>query len=288
MASIPKSRRSGGPQTAEGKLASSRNSLKTGIYSKQEVLPGEDPKELLELEQYFMEDFAPQGVTESALVHDLTVLAWKKLRLERLEYRRLRDKLNEPLDYFEAEGLGLRIPEEAQPYFDDPGLISELDLSLALEHLKNSKKLKAAKYSLAALEDVQATSLTTFVKIKRKIEDLGTTVSTPKSMVDCKYSDSTTTTPLQDMTDELIVQSEAIVWAIKNYEQILLAKQRVRDKRLVNELGFEKGRRVGDDLDRFFFRTLGELRKQQEWRYRRDAIVMAQEVPVILENKKSE
>jgi predicted phage-related endonuclease len=191
MPTTPKSRRSGGPQTAEGKLASSRNSLKTGVYSKQEVLPGEDPKELLELEQYFMEDFAPQGVTESALVHDLTVLAWKKLRLERLEYRRLRDKLNEPLDYFEHEKLGFSIPEEAHSYFDDPSLISELDLSLALEHLKNSKKIKTAKYSLASLEEVQANSLTTFVKIKRKIEDLGATVTTPKSMVECKYSDST-------------------------------------------------------------------------------------------------
>jgi hypothetical protein len=234
-----------------------------------------------------MEDFAPQGVTESALVHDLTVLAWKKLRLERLEYRRLRDKLNEPLDYFEHEKLGFSIPEEAHSYFDDPSLISELDLSLALEHLKNSKKIKTAKYSLASLEEVQANSLTTFVDIKRKIEGLGATVTNPKNMVDCKYSDSTTTTPLQDVTDKLIEQSESIVWAIKNYEQILIAKQRMRDKRLVNELGFEKGRRVGDDLDRFFFRTLGELRKQQEWRYRRDAIEMAQEVPVILENKKS-
>ncbi len=134
-----------------------------------------------------------------------------------------------------------------------------------------------AKYSLAALEDVQANSLTTFVKIKRKIEDLGATVTTPKSMVECKYSDSNTNSPLQDMANEVIAQSEAIVWVIKSYEQILLAKQRIRDKRLVNELGFEKGRRVGDDLDRFFFRALGELRKQQEWRYRRDAIEMAQE-----------
>ena len=113
-----------------------------------------------------------------------------------------------------------------------------------------------AKYSLAALEDVQANSLTTFVKIKRKIEDLGATVTTPKSMVECKYSDSNTNSPLQDMANEVIAQSEAIVWVIKSYEQILLAKQRIRDKRLVNELGFEKGRRVGDDLDRFFFRAL--------------------------------
>ena len=287
MPTVPKSRRSGGPQTAEGKLASSRNSLKTGVYSKQEVLPGEDPKELLELEQYFIEDFAPQGVTESALVHDLTVLAWKKLRLERLEYRRLRDKLNEPLDYFESDGLGLSIPDEGKKYFYDPSLILECDLNMVTEHLKFSKKLKAAKYSLTALELIHTESLSTYLNIKRKIEDLGVSVTTAKSMVDCKYSDTNETTPLQNMTIRVIAESEAVLWAFKNRDQILAAKQKLQDKRLVTELGFEKGRRVGDDLDRFFFRTLGELRKQQEWRYRRDAIEMAQEMPVMLEDKKS-
>ena len=279
MTSLSKSRRSGGPRTAEGKIAASQNALKTGVYSNQEVLPGENLQELLELEQFFIEDFSPQGVTESALVHDLTVLVWKKLRLERLEYRRLRGKLNEPLDYFEAESIGFSIPAQAQSYFDDPSLIAECDLSLASEQLKHSKKLKAAKFAITALEQMHAESLSTFLKIKRKIEDLGATVSTAKSMVDYKYSDSTETTPLQDVTNNVIAECEAIAWSFKHYEQILLAKQKVRDKRLVSELGFEKGRRAGDDLDRFFFRTLGELRKQQEWRYRRDAIVMAEQAP---------
>ena len=282
-----KSRRSGGPRTAEGKIAASQNALKTGAYSSQEVLPGENLQELLELEQYFMEDFSPQGVTEAALVHDLTVLAWKKLRLERLEYRRLRDRLNEPLDYFEPERIGFSIPAQAQSYFDDPSLIAECDLSLASEQLKHSKKLKAAKFAITALEQMHVDSLSTFLKIKRKIEDLGATVSTAKSMLDYKYSDSTETTPLQDVTNKLIAECEAIVWSIKHYDQIILAKQKVRDKRLVSELGFEKGRRAGDDLDRFFFRTLGELRKQQEWRYRRDAIVMAEQAPLVLEDQKA-
>jgi hypothetical protein len=106
-------------------------------------------------------------------------------------------------------------------------------------------------------------------------------------MVDCKYSDTNETTPLQNMTIKVIAESEAVLWVFKNREQILAAKQKLQDKHLVAELGFEKGRRVGDDLDRFFFRTLGELRKQQEWRYRRNAIEMAQEVQVIPEDKKS-
>jgi len=287
MASPPKSRRSGGPKTAEGKLASSRNSLKIGAYSKQEVLPGENLQELLELEQYFIEDFSPQGVTESALVHDLTVLAWKKLRLERLEYRQLLNKLNEPLSHYESEYLAPSIPAEGQMYFDDPDLISECDLDITLEHLKYSKKLKSAKFTLVSLEDIHSDSLSTFVKIKRMIEDLGATVTNSKSMVECQYSDSTSTSPLQDVTNKMIAQCEAVLWAVKNRNQILLAKQKIQDKRLVSELGFEKGRRVGDDLDRFFFRTLGELRKQQEWRYRRDAIVITQEVPTISDENKA-
>jgi len=287
MALPSKSRRSGGPRTAEGIMTASKNAIKTGAYSNQEVLPGENLQELLELEQYFIEDFSPHGITESALVHDLTVLAWKKLRLERLEYRQLRDKLNKPLDYFETEYLGFTVPAEGQIYCNDPDLLSECDLDMILERLKYSKKLKAAKFTLVSLEEIQADSMGTFIGIKRKIEDLGATVSTAKSMVDCTYSDSTDTTPLEDVTNRVIIECEAILWAAEHRNQILLAKQKVQDKRLVSELGFEKGRRVGDDLDRFFFRTLGELRKQQEWRYRRDAIVMAQEVPAISEDKKS-
>ena len=172
-------------------------------------------------------------------------------------------------------------------YFDDPDLISECDLDITLEHLKYSKKLKAAKFTLVSLEAIHSDSLSTFVKMKRMIEDLGATVTNAKSMVDCEYSDSTSTSPLQDVTNKMIAQCEAVLWAVKYREQIFLAKQKIQDKRLISELGFDKGRRVGDDLDRFFFRTLGELRKQQEWRYRRDAIVMAQEVPTISEEKKA-
>lgn len=90
-------------------------------------------QELVELEQYFIEDFAPQGASESALVHDLTVLAWKKLRLERLEYWQLRDRLNKPADFLELESLAVIMPKECKKYFDDPSLIAECDLQMVQE-----------------------------------------------------------------------------------------------------------------------------------------------------------
>ncbi len=105
---LPKSRRSEGPKTHAGKLAASQNSLKTGVYAIQEVLPGEDPSQLRELEQSFLQDFAPQGAVEAALVHSLVVIAWKKLRLERLEYRYLRDKLNQTPTFLEVENADVK------------------------------------------------------------------------------------------------------------------------------------------------------------------------------------
>jgi hypothetical protein len=57
-------------------------------------LPGESEKEFRELEQLFIDDFAPSGISERALVHSLVVIIWKKLRLEKLESRHIHDLLD--------------------------------------------------------------------------------------------------------------------------------------------------------------------------------------------------
>lgn len=132
-----------------------------------------------------------------------------------MEYRHLRNILNQPLEYYESESLGLKIPAGGEKYFNDLSLLAESDLGVIVEHLKFCKKLKASKFSQASLEAIHGESLTTFLNIKRKLEDLGATVTTAKSMVDCKYSDVTDTTPLQDVTNKIITESEAIVWVTK-------------------------------------------------------------------------
>ena len=94
MAGIPKTIRSGGPRTAEGRLVSSGNSLKTGAYSTQVALPGEDKDDFLSFEEDFLRDLAPDGIVEASMAHEVAVLAWKKLRLERVEHQLIRDQLN--------------------------------------------------------------------------------------------------------------------------------------------------------------------------------------------------
>jgi hypothetical protein len=60
-----KSRRSGGPKTLEGKVASSRNAVKTGSYSSQIALSSEEEADFKAFESEFMNDFEPLGVVES-------------------------------------------------------------------------------------------------------------------------------------------------------------------------------------------------------------------------------
>jgi hypothetical protein len=106
---ILKSKRSGGPKTLEGKVASSRNAVKTGSYSSQIVLSSEEVAYFKAFEGEFMNDFEPLGVVESSMVHELSVLAWKKLRLERVEHQMMRDQLKAPItpqEYIDAGFVG--------------------------------------------------------------------------------------------------------------------------------------------------------------------------------------
>ena len=86
--------RSGGPKTPAGKAASSQNALTFGAYSKQQFLPGEKPEDFQGLELSFLECLKPVGIVELTLVHEITLLAWKKLRLERVENQYLLGILN--------------------------------------------------------------------------------------------------------------------------------------------------------------------------------------------------
>lgn len=82
--------RTGGPRTSNGITLASQNSLKTGVYSAQVILPGEDADAFETLSQVLIADFRPRTSLEHALVHDVAVLMWKKQRIETIEQRILR------------------------------------------------------------------------------------------------------------------------------------------------------------------------------------------------------
>lgn len=101
--SITKSSRSGGPRTDEGKRIASKKALRTGAYSNALILPGEDESQFRQIQEQFVRDFCPEDMAEIAMVRDLAVLAWKKIRLENLELRFTLARLNAPLDYSDKD-----------------------------------------------------------------------------------------------------------------------------------------------------------------------------------------
>ncbi|HTU44373.1 MAG TPA: hypothetical protein VMF91_04895 [Bryobacteraceae bacterium] len=88
-----------GPVTPEGKLASSRNSLKHGLASGQLITPGEahsafvarcarlgeDPAAFESLLQDLLDDHQPANTTEELLVHEIAQAHWLMQRALRLQ-----------------------------------------------------------------------------------------------------------------------------------------------------------------------------------------------------------
>ncbi|HZQ53194.1 MAG TPA: hypothetical protein VFB14_13410 [Bryobacteraceae bacterium] len=77
--------KSTGPKSEEGKARSSRNSFKHGLYSKQLVLPGEDPAELNQLKADLFAEHQPINTTEELLVSEMAEQYWRIRRFRQHE-----------------------------------------------------------------------------------------------------------------------------------------------------------------------------------------------------------
>ena len=79
------SKHSTGPQTPEGKAASSQNSKTHGFSAADPVLPNEDRNQFNELLERYKAELAPENAHEEFLVSQMTGARWKLERLERIE-----------------------------------------------------------------------------------------------------------------------------------------------------------------------------------------------------------
>jgi len=273
MATLPKIRRSGGPKTREGKLASSRNAIKTGAYAVQALLPGESEQEFRELEQLFIDDFAPSGISEAALVHSLTVIIWKKLRLEKLESRHIHDLLDRFPKSSELSSVGFEeYPSSAGEWINHPEKIPSLNLDQSQRGYWTLKALKKSHFDEDEMQAFKKDLPAIFKRLQDLLSSLGIKDLSILGMVGTRYHHGAETRPIEDMTDKLMERLQGEIWAIQNQEQLLKVRQQIRDKRLVEFLNLNRSQRVSDDLDRAYFKTLDELRKQKEWRRRQEVV----------------
>ena len=273
MATLPKTRRSGGPKTPEGKIATSRNAIKTGAYAVQTLLPGESEQEFRELEQLFIDDFAPSGIAEAALVHSLTVIIWKKLLLEKLESRHIHDLSDQFPRFSEFSAVGFdAYPQAAKEWINHPEKISSLNLEEVQSGYWTLKSLNKSRFDEDEMEAFKKDLPAIFKRLQDLLGSLGVKDLSISEMVSTRYHHGAKTRPIEDMTDKLMEQLQGEIWAIQNQDQLLKVRQQIRDKRLVEFLNLNRSQRVSGDLDRAYFKTLDELRKQKEWRRRQEVV----------------
>ena len=77
--------KSRGPITPEGKLASSRNSLKHGLLAKTVVLAGESKEDFIELLASYQEEHQPETPTEETLIENMAAARWRQQRVWNME-----------------------------------------------------------------------------------------------------------------------------------------------------------------------------------------------------------
>ena len=275
--SITKSNRSGGPRTDEGKKIASSNALKTGAYSNTLILPGEDESQFRQIEGQFARDFHPEDMAEIAMVHDLAVLAWKKIRLENLELRVMLARLDAPIDYLETRNTKFLLLSRVESKLAQ---LSDFTFELKSEvdkAIKYAEQLKVKGVTVKELENLEKDYSLIHKILVQYIEHFEFTNPTAKNVLvyEIENDDGEAEKFWPYFLNNLIAELNEMSWLCDHRPQIEQELQVVKDKRLMELMQNEKPSRTFDDLRRNFYRTLSELRKHQEWKRKMQVVDVA-------------
>jgi len=266
-----KSRRSGGPKIDQGKLISSRNSLKTGTYSKLVVLPDENHEEFDSLLAQFNADFYPKDAVEIILIREIAVITWKKLRLEKLEQNYLVKQLSDPVTLEEFLSCGNGYTKETHQAWVERGVLDEEKQQRYIKILEFITPYKRQHVSEEGLAQIKAA----FPKFYKLMIDFYKAFSPPKegeptceevAQFQVRFGEEELKFIVPAYFDVVIPSMKSSLWCTTHQEAIRQNVATIKQERLLNLMQLGRVQRAGDDLGRAFVRTLGEFRKHHEWR----------------------
>lgn len=275
----PARRRSGGPRSAAGKAIASRNALTHGLGSQLTVIDGEDAGEFEGLVQGLVDDFRPQGTTETLIVHRVANLVWKQRRLDRFEHEKVTQAALAPVgmsEIFRKMDHPLMV-ELCRPYFDSLDEFDDADFqkaeSLSYEcdefqrvpHLFLDPTRCDAEFPVLSNE---------FSKHARALNDnagdvfgLGNPAADPAML---------------ELASEEIERyarwARAVVFLVKHRDQIHRARAAIRAEKIAQAWNLERSHRYHSLLENQLYKALKELRMQQLWR-NRQGLTIADSAP---------
>jgi len=268
---VTKSRRSGGPQTEEGKKAASRNALKTGAYSNLAVLPNESQEEFNALVEQLHQDFSPNDAVEKTLIYDLAVLTWKKSRLTRLEQSGLLRKLSAPITLEEFKACGVGYSKEAFQFWNERQSFDEEEQVAYKKMLDFIRPLHHRKVTLKHLQEIQATCPEVFETILNAYRHFNPLDDEEPSLEALLKEMVFPANEREQLLIEyvigfLIPAYQAALWCTKNIEKINEAATLIKQERLLKAMQMDGSSRAQDDLTRSYLRILNEYRTHHDWR----------------------
>jgi hypothetical protein len=271
--SIPKSKRSGGPKTTAGKLAVANNALKTGSYSLKTILPGESEEDFKQLQDQFIKDFLPMNVAESMIVHELSNLTWKLLRLTKLEDAHFLRAINQPISDLDLrrEGLALSalrvdLVQDLSPYTDEFFKLNQMHLDYLRRFESGYGISKEEFYEMPVKYPELYESLSLMAKSYTKTD---WDEVPPESLISLKV-----TTPeggsiafVHHAFGVLQKHCEDLVFIHLHLDEIRSAVTNIKERRLLEAIKDQGIMRAHDELQRSFYKALAELRRHQTWRH---------------------
>lgn len=268
--------KSTGPRTEEGKKRVSQNAIKNGVYARHVVLPTESRADFEVLHQCFIDDFQPQDIAGSQLVHDMAVVVWKRMRLERIENKVLTDLLNAPIREEEVVGTIYLWRKEVT------SIVSMIHL-LTDEYLRelDSALQNAIEFQEHQLSDEQIISLAKTIPILDALLNLQYPdyELTPSYQLLSVYPRSFNlglgeNGSTQEMLEIAIKEMRQNQWLGAHRDEILVEYAAVRNRRLMSFMENAGTSRAFDDLRRSFSKLLAEYRRHEAWRSERKMLDM--------------
>ncbi len=261
----------GGPQTDEGKKIASRNSLKTGTYSKQIVLPSESQEEFDQLVEQFQRDFYPKDAVEMMLVREMAVITWKKLRLEKLEHDYCARQLALQISQEEFCSIDVRFTKRMYEFWVDSGFLDEKeanDLSEMVKYIKSYQRRNVTVSQLKFIKEKYKSVYLTVLDVYHQVKPLAIHEPSLDELVNTKFRlpDEMEKFLAPTCIDKILPQQEAGLKCVKFREQIEAGVSQIRQERLLKTMQLGGVQRASDDLNRAMIRMVGEYRKHHEWR----------------------
>lgn len=269
---MAQSKRTGGPKTEAGKMASAKNAIKSGAYSSLIILPGECERDFKELEDRFFHDFRPEDGVAATMVKSLAILTWKKLRAQKIEHSGLVRVLATKFDI--TDYLRVSFPVEVT----NPGPVLTV-VDAMTEGVEDELRIAFGYCDQFILATPNAQEL----QLMRQQSPLLYEYLESKAsseMKDCSFWPSMHVKNGHEQVFPFIhyhcktflSDNDVPVLAVKHAFRLREIIKEIKEARLLKFMQESSIQRVHDDLDRAFYRTLSELRKHQHWRQERNTV----------------